>query len=65
MNVVLQVGAPIFGLGSNPLTLDVCLTCSSVSGSQYMQGAAFVFRNRSSRSFAGGSSAAFSAEGQR
>lgn len=40
--------------------LSKCLTCSSVSGSQYMQGGAFVLRNRSSSSFAGGSSAGFS-----
>lgn len=39
---------------------DVCggtsLTCSSVSGSQYIHGAALVLRNRSSNSLAGGSS---------
>jgi hypothetical protein len=39
-----------------------CLTVSSVRGSQYIQGAALVFWNRSSSSLAGGSSAAFSAE---
>lgn len=32
------------------------LTCSSVRGSQYIQGAALVLWNRSSRSFTGGSS---------
>lgn len=32
------------------------LTCSSVSGNQYIQGAALVLWNRSSRSFTGGSS---------
>lgn len=32
------------------------LTCSSVRGNQYIQGAALVLWNRSSRSFTGGSS---------
>lgn len=35
---------------------EVMLTCSSVRGNQYMQGAALVLWNRSSRSFTGGSS---------
>lgn len=35
------------------------LTCSFVSGNQYMQGVAFVFLKRSSRSLAGGGSSSF------
>lgn len=37
----------------------VWLTCSLVSGNQYMHGLALVFRNRSSSSLAGGGSSSF------
>lgn len=43
---------------TDPLNIRV-LTCSFVSGNQYMQGVAFVFLKRSSNSFAGGGSSSF------